>query len=133
MDASSSGTILQALKGIGHSCALDGSPESALRWIGSLKENYIMIFDNADILSPAALEGYFPPGRKGNILITSRNSNMKTLTLPDSSLEVTEMDEKDAIGLLLKSSCLESSTVDILTMHNAGPQLFLCIVTFYAR
>ena len=25
------------------------------------------------------------------------------------------------------------STVNILTMHNAGPQLFLCIVTFYAR
>ena len=25
------------------------------------------------------------------------------------------------------------ATVDILTMHNAGPQLFLCIVTFYAR
>ena len=24
-------------------------------------------------------------------------------------------------------------TVDILTMHNASPQLFLCIVTFYAR
>ena len=25
------------------------------------------------------------------------------------------------------------STVDILTMHNAGPQLFLCTVAFYAR
>ena len=103
-------TILQALKGIGQSCALDGSPESTLHWIGSLKENYIMIFDNADILSPAALEAYFPPGRKGNILITSRNSAMKTLTLANNSLEVTEMEEKDAIGLLLKASCLESPT-----------------------
>ena len=28
---------------------------------------------------------------------------------------------------------LYGTTVDILTMHNAGPQLFLCIVTFYAR
>jgi len=70
-----------------------------------------MIFDNADVLSPAALEGYFPPGRKGNILITSHNSAMKTLTLPDNSLEVTEMEEKDAIGLLLKASCLESPTL----------------------
>ena len=52
---------MQALKGIGQSCGLDGSPESALWWIGSLKENYIMIFDNADVLSPAALEAYFPP------------------------------------------------------------------------
>jgi tetratricopeptide (TPR) repeat protein len=92
---------------------LDGSPESALQWIGSLKENYIMIFDNADVLSPAALEGYLPPGRKGNILITSRNSAMKTLTLPDNSLEVTELEEKDAIGLLLKASCLKSPTSDV--------------------
>ena len=107
------GTILQALKGISQSYALDGSPESALWWIGSLKENYIMIFDNADVLSPAALEAYFPPGRKGNILITSRNSAMKTLTSAENSLEVIEMEEKDAIGLLLKASCLESSTSDV--------------------
>jgi tetratricopeptide (TPR) repeat protein len=72
-----------------------------------------MIFDNADVLSPAALEAYFPPGRKGNILITSCNSAMKTLTLAENSLEVTEMEEKDAIELLLKSSCLESSTSDV--------------------
>jgi tetratricopeptide (TPR) repeat protein len=91
---------------------LDGSPESALWWIGSLKENYIMIFDNADILSPAALEVYFPPGIGGNILITSCNSAM-TLTSPQNSLEVTEMEERDAIGLLLKASCLESSTSDV--------------------
>jgi hypothetical protein len=60
-------------------------------WIGSLKENYIMVFDNADILSPATLEVYLPPGMRGNILITSRNSAMMTLTSPESSLEVTEI------------------------------------------
>jgi tetratricopeptide (TPR) repeat protein len=92
---------------------LDGSPESALRWIGSLNENYILIFDNADVLSPAVLEGYLPPGRKGNILITSRNSAMRTLTSPENSLEVIEMEEKDAIGLLLKACCLESPTSDV--------------------
>ena len=113
VDASSPGTILQALKGLGQSCALDGSPESALQWIGSLKENYIMVFDNADVMSPATLEGYFPPGRMGNILITSRNSTMRTLTLPENSLEVTGMEEKDVIGLLLKASCFESPTSDV--------------------
>ena len=35
------------------------------------------------------------------------------LTSPQNSLEVTEMDERDAIGLLLKASCLQSSTSDI--------------------
>ena len=75
--------------------------------------DYILIFDNADVLSPSALEVYFPPGRRGNILITSRNSAMMTLTSPQNSLEVTEMEERDAIELLLKASCLESSTSDV--------------------
>ena len=75
IDASSVSTIAQALKGIcnlpeARSSALDGSPESALRWIGLLKENYAMVFDNADDISPAELEAYLPPGRMGNILIT---------------------------------------------------------------
>ena len=104
---------MQALKGIGQAGGLDGSPESALLWIGSLKENYILIFDNADVLSPASLEVYFPPGMRGNILITSRNSAMMTLTSPQNSLEVTEMEKRDAIELLLKASCLQSSTSDV--------------------
>ena len=59
-----------------------------------------MVFDNADILSPAQLEAYFPPpGKGGNIVITSRNSAMQCLTLPVNSLEVIEMKESDAIEL----------------------------------
>ena len=65
-----------------------------------------MVFDNADVLSPAELEAYLPPGRGGNILITSRNSAMRNLTSPENSLEVTEMEEDDAIELLLKGSFL---------------------------
>jgi hypothetical protein len=117
IDASSVGTITQALKGIcnlpaAQSSGLDGSLESALHWIGSLKENYVMVFDNADVLSPAELEAYLPPGRGGNILITSRNSTMRNLTSPENSLEVTEMEENDAIELLLKASCLNPSSLE---------------------
>ncbi|KIJ92458.1 hypothetical protein K443DRAFT_113561, partial [Laccaria amethystina LaAM-08-1] len=48
IDASSIGTITQALKGIcnhpgAQSSGLDGLPESALHWIGSLEEKYIMV------------------------------------------------------------------------------------------
>ena len=55
IDASSVGTIIQGLKGIcnlpaAQSSGLDGSCESALYWIGSLKDNYIMVFDNGDVL-----------------------------------------------------------------------------------
>ena len=118
IDASSVGTVTQGLKGIcnlpaAKSSGLDGSYESALNWIGSLKENYIIVFDNADVLSPTQLEAYFPPPEKGgNILITSRNSAMQCLTLPENSFEVTEMEEKDAIELLLKSSCLDPFSIE---------------------
>jgi tetratricopeptide (TPR) repeat protein len=117
IDASSVGTITQGLKGICNlpaawSSGLGGSPESALHWIGSLKENYVMVFDNADVLSPAELEAYLPPGRGGNILITSRNSTMMRLTSLENSLEVTEMEENDAIELLLKASCLDPSSME---------------------
>ena len=116
---------MQALKGIGRTCGLDGSPESALWWIGSLNENYILIFDSADVLSPAALEVYFPPGMRGNILITSRNSAMMTLTSPENSLEVAEMEERDAIDLLLKASCLESCTLSVqIQASNIVKELF---------
>jgi tetratricopeptide (TPR) repeat protein len=117
IDASSIATITQGLKGIcnlpaAQSSGLDGSPESALYWIGSLEENYIMIFDNADVLSPAELEAYLPPGRGGDILITSRNSTMRNLTSPKNSLEVSEMEENDAIELLLKASYLDPSSME---------------------
>jgi tetratricopeptide (TPR) repeat protein len=92
---------------------LDGSPESALYWVSSLKENFAMVFDNADTLSPAELEAYFPPGQRGNILITSRNSTMQCLVSPENSLEVTGMEESEAVLLLLRAGCLNSSSMDL--------------------
>ena len=70
IDASSVGTITQGLKGICNLPAaqfsrLDGSLESALHWIGRLKENYVLVFDNADFLSPAELEAYLQGVRTG--------------------------------------------------------------------
>ena len=71
-----------------------------------------MVFDNADVLSPDELVAYLPPGRGGNFLITSRNPTLRILTLPENSLEVMEMEENDAIELLLKASCLDSSSME---------------------
>ena len=132
IDASSIGTITQGLGGIcnllaAQSSGLDGSPESALHWIGSLEENYIMVFDNADVLSPAELESYFPPGRGGNILITSHNSTMRNLTSPENSLEVGEMEENDAIELLLKASYLEPSSMEFQSEASRVVKELFCL------
>jgi len=72
-----------------------------------------MVFDNADNLTPEELEQYFPSGLGGNILITSRNSGLNHLTLHENSLEVKEMEENDAISLLLKAACLDGSQEDL--------------------
>ena len=72
-----------------------------------------MVFDNADNLTPDELEQYFPSGLVGNILITSRNSGLKHLTLNKNSLEVKEMEENDAISLLLKAACLDECQEDL--------------------
>jgi len=86
-----------------------------------------MVFDNADVLSPAELEAYLPPGRGGNILITSRNSTMRNLTSPENSLEVTEMEENDAIELLLKASCLDTSSIEVQTEASEIVKELFCL------
>ena len=88
---------------------VDGSVKSALQWIGSLQSEYLMVFDNADSLGAGELEHFFPPGNTGNIFITSRNPDLRCLTLAENSLVVQELDEEDAITLLLKASCLDGS------------------------
>ena len=94
---------------------MDGSPESALRWIGSLNDNYIMVFNNADVLLPKELAEYFPPGLGGNILITSCNHTLEHLTSPMSSFEVKLMKVNDATELLLKVGGLDPSGIWLRT------------------
>ena len=72
-----------------------------------------MVFDNADNLTPEELEEFFPTGLGGNILVTSCNSGLRHLTLHENSLEVKEMQENDAISLLLKAACLGESQEDL--------------------
>ena len=83
-----------------------------LLFIGLLEENYVMIFHNADVLSPAKLEALISPGKGENILITSHNSTMRNLTSPQNSLDVSEMEKNDAIELPLKASCLDPFTME---------------------
>jgi tetratricopeptide (TPR) repeat protein len=88
---------------------VDGSVQSVLQWISSIQEEWLIVFDNADDLSPEAVANFFPPGNRGNILITSRNQSMgRIVTLLENSIEVNEMEESDAITLLLRASCLNS-------------------------
>jgi len=112
VDASSQESITMSFKGISsipaaQASGVDGSVESVLQWISCIQEEWLIVFDNADDPPPEMVAKFFPPGNRGNILITSRNRSMGRIVSFENSIEINEMEESDAITLLLKSSCLD--------------------------
>ena len=86
---------------------VDDSVDSVLQWISFLQEEWLIVFDNADVPPPQVVEKFIPPGNRGNILITSRNRYMGRIVSSENRIEIEEMKEADAITLLLKASCLD--------------------------
>ena len=86
---------------------VDGSVESVLQWISFLQEEWLIVFDNADDPSPKVVEKFIPQGNRGNILITSQNRSMGRIVSFENGIEIKEMEEADAITLLLRASCLD--------------------------
>ena len=86
---------------------MDDSVESVLEWISFLQEEWLIVFDNADVPPPEVVQKFIPPGNRGNIMITSRNRSMGRIVSFENMIEIKEMEEKDAITLLLKASCLD--------------------------
>jgi tetratricopeptide (TPR) repeat protein len=114
VDASSLESINTSLKGIcsipsAQASCQDGSAETALQWISGIREEWMIVFDNADDLSPDVVAKFIPPGKRGNILITSRNPSMGRLMAFKNVIEIKEMEKADAINLLLKASSLDAS------------------------
>ena len=97
----------------------DGSAESTLRWISGIREEWLIVYDNADDLPPDVVEKFIPPGNGGNILITSRNQAMGRLIAFENVIEISEMEETDAVSLLLKASgCLDASAEHLQAAKN---------------
>ena len=123
VDASSLESINMSLKGISsipaaQASCLDESAEAALQWISGIQEEWLIVFDNADDLTPNVVAKFIPPGNRGNILITSRNPSMGRLIAFKNVIEVKEMEEADAITLLLKASCLDASAEHLQAAKN---------------
>ncbi|TFK37756.1 P-loop containing nucleoside triphosphate hydrolase protein [Crucibulum laeve] len=116
VDATNEDTISASLKGISSipdakRADVDGSPEAVLFWIASLSKEWLLIFDNADG-EPNMVEKYLPSNNTGDILITSRNPNMRSLTSNKNSIELDGMNMEDAMALLLKRSNLEEGITE---------------------
>jgi hypothetical protein len=117
VDASSSETIKQSLLDgaeqlISKEIAIDKSADSVLHWLSSCENEWLLIFDNADE-DPDIVSKATPQGNRGNILITSRNPNARRLVDHKCWIQLEEMEESDAVDLLLRSAFLDESSVEL--------------------
>ncbi|KAJ7847594.1 P-loop containing nucleoside triphosphate hydrolase protein [Mycena olivaceomarginata] len=89
-----------------------GKTQIALKFIGlstqsGKHDNWLLLFDNAD--DPKInLNSFFPRGNHGNIIITSRNPGLRVYAGCHALVE--DMEETDAVKLLLKSAAQDPTT-----------------------
>jgi hypothetical protein len=77
------------------------SSQDALKWLANTPQDWLLLYDNAD--DPKInLNGFLPRCNHGNIIITSRNPELCVYAGAHST--VSDMDETDAVALLLKSA-----------------------------
>ncbi|KAJ7027411.1 hypothetical protein C8F04DRAFT_1238095 [Mycena alexandri] len=109
LDASTLDTINTGLKNIAMSKSVGDSAQDALTWLQSKHEQWLLFFDNAD--DPGInLNQFFPLCDHGNIIITSRNPELKVY---GEHYLVSDMEEADAIALLLQSATKGSSEENV--------------------
>lgn len=99
-------TIETSLKNIALAKQTGGSSKDALNWLSTKGKQWLILFDNAD--DPKIdLHQFMPQCNYGNIVITSRNQELRYYAGADS--RVSDLEEKDAIALLLKGACQKFS------------------------
>ncbi|KAJ7480585.1 hypothetical protein FB451DRAFT_1365069 [Mycena latifolia] len=97
------GTIESGLKSIAVTKQIGNTAKDALYWLQSKPNEWLLFFDNAD--DPKIdLHSFFPRCNHGNILITSRNPQLRGY---GSYSHVSDMEETEAVELLLRSAAQE--------------------------
>ncbi|KAJ7921583.1 P-loop containing nucleoside triphosphate hydrolase protein, partial [Mycena leptocephala] len=106
LDASTTETIDMGLKTIATTRKIGDSSQDALKWFTAKQEPWLLFFDNAD--DPKIdLNKFFPKCNHGNIVITSRNPGLRSY---GQYSQVSDMDETEAIELLLKSASQDNTS-----------------------
>ena len=81
------------------------STESVLQWLSRRDGECLIVFDDAN----ADIAKYIPLGNRGSVLFTSRDIALRRYVSDEAFAKVEDMDEEDAISLLLKSAFLDRS------------------------
>ncbi|KAJ7260180.1 hypothetical protein C8J57DRAFT_1072445 [Mycena rebaudengoi] len=102
LDASTAETIQAGLKNIALSRSLGSDHEEASCWLASSNTEWLLFFDNAD--DPKLnLFNFFPQSTYGNILITSRNPQLR-VHAPGAHHQISDLEQEAAVQLLLASA-----------------------------
>ena len=114
VDATSAETIQLSLRDVAGDPEakywnVEDSTESVLRWLSRIEDEWLIIFDNAN----ADIAKYIPSGNRGNVLFTSRDMALRRHVPNEAFAKVEDMDEDDAISLLLKSAFLDGSRMEL--------------------
>jgi len=108
VDATNEQTIQTDLEAIIPGNA-ERSVDAGLRWFAKQPNgNWLIYFDNADDVN-LKLKKFFPPCESGNILVTTRNRELRHYTGRDADANVIGMDHEDATTLLLHQARAEGS------------------------
>ncbi|KAJ7211767.1 hypothetical protein GGX14DRAFT_362346, partial [Mycena pura] len=79
--------------------------KAAIQWFAAREEEWLLLFDNADDPN-IDLNKFFPQCNHGNVIITTRNPGLSVYA--GANTHVDNMEEADAVELLLRSAALES-------------------------
>lgn len=90
-----------------------GEIKKALRFIGNLRQEWLLVYDNYDVPTDETfdLRSYFPGGQYGHIIVTSRNRGIAT-DIGASCLPVESLDALQSIELLRKSAKVADLNAD---------------------
>jgi len=112
VDATSEDTIQTDLEAIAPGRA-KRTVEASLCWLASQTDRkWLLVFDNADNVD-LKLKNFFPSCSSGNILITTRNRELRHYTVEDADADVKDMDPEDAKALLLVQARAKRSDENI--------------------
>ena len=103
------------------------SVDASLRWLANQSNGrWMLFFDNADDVH-LNLNTFFPPSTSGNILITTRNRELRHYATNESDQNVTGMEHGDATKLLLDLSQAEETDENRLL---AAQIVQVCFLSF---
>ncbi|KAJ7791562.1 hypothetical protein B0H13DRAFT_2689848 [Mycena leptocephala] len=104
LDGSTADTIETGLKNIALAKNSGNLSQDALKWLTNNQEDWLLFYDNAD--DPKLdLKRFMPQCNHGNIIITTRNPALRGYA--GAHFAVSDMEENDAVALLLKSAAQE--------------------------